>query len=240
MNKKLFAIPALLIAIGGGAVLAQSDLFVTAENNPAISASEAKNIALKQLDGEIIDFEYDGDDRTPHYEIDIIKGNEKIEVEINASTGEAKITERETIRTVQVEKTTATVAETPKTPTASTSSEQVEPKQSTTVANETVKPASQPVQPAVNEKKKATATMLTKQQAIQIAQSKASGKVTEVELDDDDNHLVYEIEIRNGKMEYDFEIDAKTGAILKYEEDLDDDDDNEDDFDNDDDDNLDD
>lgn len=225
MNKKLFAIPALLIAIGGGAVLAQSDLFATAENNPALSASEAKNIALKQLDGEIIDFEYDGDDRTPHYEIDIVKGNEKIEVEINASTGEAKITERETIRTAQVEKTTATVAETPKTPTASTSSEQVEPKQSTTVANETVKPASQPVQPEGNEKKKATATMLTKQQAIQIAQSKASGKVTEVELDDDDNRLVYEIEIRNGKMEYDFEIDAKTGAIIKYEEDLDDDDD---------------
>ena len=228
MNKKFLAIPALLIAIGGGATFAQSDLFATAENNPVISASEAKDIALKQLNGEIIDFEFDGDDRTPHYEIDIVKGTEKIEVKINASTGEAKITERETIRTTQVEKITTA---TPTAPATSTSSAQVETKQSTTVpttknevVNETVKPVSQPVQPAVSEQKNSTATILSKQQAIQIAQSKASGKVTDVELDKDDNRLVYEIEIRNGKMEYDFEIDAQTGAIIKYEEDLDDDD----------------
>ena len=228
MNKKFLAIPALLIAIGGGATFAQSDLFATAENNPVISASEAKDIALKQLNGEIIDFEFDGDDRTPHYEIDIVKGTEKIEVKINASTGEAKITERETIRTTQVEKITTA---TPTAPATSTSSAQVETKQSTTVpttknevANETVKPVSQPVKPAASEQKKSATTILSKQQAIQIAQSKASGKVTDVELDKDDNRLVYEIEIRNGKMEYDFEIDAQTGAIIKYEEDLDDDD----------------
>lgn len=47
--------------------------------------------------------------------------------------------------------------------------------------------------------------------------------MTDIELDEDDNRLIYEIEIRNGKMEYDFEIDAKTGDIIKYEEDLDDD-----------------
>lgn len=221
MNKKFLAIPALLIAIGGGAILAQSDLFATAENNPVISASEAKNIALKQVNGEIIDFEYDGDDRTPHYEIDIVKGNEKIEVEINASTGETKITERETIRTAPVEKTPATTTETPIAPAPSTTV----PTTKNEVANETVKPVSQPVKPAASEQKKSATTILSKQQAIQIAQSKAPGRVTDVDLDDDDNRLVYEIEIRNGKMEYEFEIDAKTGAIIKYEEDLDDDDD---------------
>lgn len=187
MNKKLLAIPALLVAIGGGAAFAQSDLFVKAENNPSISASEAKNIALEQLDGEIIGFEYDGNDRTPHYEIDIVKGNEKIEVEINAGTGKAVVTERENIRSVKAENTVKT-------------DESAKTSESTN-----------------------NASIITEKQAIEIAKAKASGTVTNLELDEDDNRLIYEIEIRNGKMEYDFEIDAKTGDIIKYEEDLDDD-----------------
>lgn len=188
MNKKLLAIPALLVAIGGGAAFAQSDLFVKAENNPSISASEAKKIALKQLDGEIIGFEYDGDDRTPHYEIDIVKGNEKIEVEINAGTGNAVVTERENIR--------ANAENTEKTDETAKTSESTN-----------------------------NSSIVTEKQAIEIAKAKASGTVTDLELDEDDNRLIYEIEIRNGKMEYDFEIDATTGDIIKYEEDLNDDND---------------
>ena len=188
MNKKFLAIPALLVAIGGGAAFAQSDLFAQAENNPSISAGEAKKIALKQFEGEIIGFEYDRDDRTPHYEIDILKGNEKIEVEVNAGTGKAAVTERETVGTA----------------TAETKGKAEEAEKATALANNST---------------------ISETQAIEIAQAKAKGTVTDLELDEDDNRLIYEIEIRNGKMEYDFEIDAKTGDIIKYEEDLDDDDD---------------
>ena len=187
MNKKIIAIPALLIAIGGGAVFAQSDLFVQAVNNPSISAGEAKKIALKQLDGEIIGFEFDADDRTPHYEIDIVKDNEKIEVKVDADTGKAVVTERENIRTIKTENPVKTDGTVKATDSANNSS------------------------------------VITEEQAIEIAQAKAKGTVTDIELDEDDNRLIYEIEIRNGKMEYDFEIDAKTGDIIKYEEDLDDD-----------------
>jgi len=187
MNKKIIAIPALLIAIGGGAVFAQSDLFVQAVNNPSISAGEAKKIALKQLDGEIIGFEFDADDRTPHYEIDILKDNGKIEVKVDADTGKAVVTERENIRTIKTENPVKTDGTVKATDSANNSS------------------------------------VITEEQAIEIAQAKAKGTVTDIELDEDDNRLIYEIEIRNGKMEYDFEIDAKTGDIIKYEEDLDDD-----------------
>ena len=41
-------------------------------------------------------------------------------------------------------------------------------------------------------------------------------------LDDEDGKLVYEIEFKSGNMEYDYEIDARTGAILKHEAELDD------------------
>ena len=44
----------------------------------------------------------------------------------------------------------------------------------------------------------------------------------DVELDDEDGAFVYEVEFKSGGMEYDYEIDAATGAILKHETELDD------------------
>ena len=44
----------------------------------------------------------------------------------------------------------------------------------------------------------------------------------DVELDDEDGKLVYEVEFKSGDMEYSYEIDAATGAILKHETELDD------------------
>ena len=44
----------------------------------------------------------------------------------------------------------------------------------------------------------------------------------EIELDDEDGTLVYEVEFQSGGMEYSYEINAATGAILKHETELDD------------------
>ena len=44
----------------------------------------------------------------------------------------------------------------------------------------------------------------------------------DIELDYEDGILVYEVEFKSGNMEYDYEINAATGAILKYESELDD------------------
>ena len=180
MNKKLLVIPALLIAIGGGAALAQTNLFVNAEENPTITASKAKEIALKEVKGNIVSFEYDGDDRTPNYEIDVVEGNEKVEIKINAATGESKITERKTIQ---------------------------KKNETSTQQNNAITTQKDFISP---------------EKAVEIATSKANGQVVKVELDDDDHIVHYEVEIRNGKTEYEFKIDAVTGDILKYEEDLED------------------
>ena len=44
----------------------------------------------------------------------------------------------------------------------------------------------------------------------------------DIELDDEDGMLVYEVEFKSGGMEYSYEINAATGAILKHEAELDD------------------
>lgn len=55
------------------------------------------------------------------------------------------------------------------------------------------------------------------EEAKKIANKQFDGDVISVELDKDDNQLIYEVELRNGKKEADFEINAETGDILEQD-----------------------
>ena len=59
--------------------------------------------------------------------------------------------------------------------------------------------------------------------ALKHAGVKAEDAVFEkTEKDHEDGRLVYEVEFKSAGYEYDYEIDAKTGEILKAEKDIDD------------------
>lgn len=73
--------------------------------------------------------------------------------------------------------------------------------------------------------------ILSTDEVTKIALNEFSGTVTDLELDEDDDRLIYEIEIKNGDDEADFEIDAVNGEILELEIDTDDDDDDDDRYD---------
>lgn len=63
------------------------------------------------------------------------------------------------------------------------------------------------------------------QKAIEIAEKEVNGKVIEINLDDDDNRMIYEIELKTSKGEAELELDAVTGKVLDVEYDNHDDDD---------------
>ena len=95
--------------------------------------------------------------------------------------------------------------------------------------NDTVKP-SQPVSPPAQSSQPAQSSGsadIGHAKAKSIALNHAGVSENEaydmdIELDDEDGILVYEVEFKSGNMEYDYEINAATGAILKYESELDD------------------
>src|SRR5690625_1697398 len=64
---------------------------------------------------------------------------------------------------------------------------------------------------------KSTNTVIDVNKAIDIALAKFPGTVDEVELDEEDGRLVYEIEIEGNGEEAEFEIDAYTGEIIVIE-----------------------
>ena len=103
-------------------------------------------------------------------------------------------------------------------------------------SNETTKPSGQKPASASNETTKPSAQKPAPSETVQdIGYAKAKSIALnhaglrenqaydmDIELDDEDGTLVYEIEFKSGNMEYNYEIDAASGAILKYETELDD------------------
>ena len=60
---------------------------------------------------------------------------------------------------------------------------------------------------------------ISEQQAKDIVKKEApNGQITKFKLDRENGRMVYEIEVMNGNIEKDYEIDAETGAIVKLEQ----------------------
>lgn len=76
--------------------------------------------------------------------------------------------------------------------------------------------------------------LIGKQQAIEAAQNAAPGKVDDVELEKEGGWIYYEVELEDGKTDYDVIVDAVDGAVVSVEADGDDDDSRYDDEDDDD------
>lgn len=99
--KKLGIGLTISAAVLGGFVIAQSMTSGSAATQPAestklLTEKEAKEIALKKVNGTITEVDFDQDDNLPHYEFEIQSNNEEINIEVDAKTGKATITERET------------------------------------------------------------------------------------------------------------------------------------------------
>lgn len=68
-----------------------------------------------------------------------------------------------------------------------------------------------------------TSTAITAAKAKKIALARIGrGTVRKAELDRENGIMVWEVEIRDGRWEYDLEVNAQTGAIVKYDSDYDD------------------
>ena len=78
-------------------------------------------------------------------------------------------------------------------------------------------------QTANNQSTNNQTTIISNEEAQKIAMDRVgnNGYLVKCGLDSDDNRQVYEIEIKNGTIEYNIDVDAVSGEIVKYEEDQD-------------------
>ncbi len=172
-----------------------------AKPNPSqISAAAAKSSALKYAgisESSVTNYrsKLTTDDGVKVYEIEFNCNGYEYDVEVNASTG--KVTDFDKERIDKYDDDYKKPAETTKKPVETTK-----------------KPA-------------AAETYIGKDKAKTIALNRAGVSASEIkgykcEFDKDDGVAVYEIEFKVGKYEYSAEINAKTGAIIDFEKEIDD------------------
>ena len=174
-----------------------------AANNPSedIGIERAKQIALShaglsQGSVSFVKAELDYEDGVKVYDIEFYSGNVEYDYEINAATGAIISVDRD-IENYSIPTAAPAPAPTPA-PTAA--------------------PTPAPTQPVAP-------STISADRAKQIALSHAGvggASFTKVELDTDDGAAVYEIEFKVDNVEYDYEINAVSGAIISSKSEVDD------------------
>ena len=177
----------------------------TAQSANQITAARAKEIALNHAgvkSGDVTGFksELDWDDGVSIYELEFKAGGYEYDYEINASTGAVLKSEKEYNGA----------------PTSTSSNS----------ANSAQGGHTQP-QGSNTQSSIQTTNQITPEKAKEIALNHAGVKASDVsgfksKLDWDDGVNIYELEFKAGGYEYDYEINASTGAVLKSEKDRDD------------------
>ena len=151
------------------------------------------------LDSVTAEVDAELDESPAHYEVELHTAWGEFEYLVDAYTGKVLSGQKDLLAT------------------ASTPNETTKPTQSVTPPAQ----SSQPVQPsgAAQDIGYAKAKSIALNHA---GVSEDQAYDMDIELDDEDGRLIYEVEFKSGNMEYDYEIDAATGAILKHEAELED------------------
>ena len=189
------------------ATVAPAATTVQTNNTSAdIGIEKAKEIAMSHAGvsaGSVsfVKAKLDHEDCVKVYDIEFYSGNVEYDYEINAATG-AIVSFDQDIENYAV----------PTQPAAPTQPQSAAPTQAAT-------------QPQTAAPTQAASSVISVDKAKQIALSHAGvsgASFTKVKLDTDDGVRVYEIEFKVGNVEYDYDIDASSGAIISSSSEIDD------------------
>lgn len=193
-------------------------------DTPVLDTEKIKEIALQKIGKTDVEYsrfvlEYGDDYGTQIYDVDAFDANKEYDLDIHAYTGEILKYEVE-------EKMAPTQAQT-QAPTQGQLQPQTKASTQAQAATqvETQAPTQAPTRAATQaQTQAASSNLISKERAKSIAQANVGQDLVfesiELSRDDDYNYTyVYEIEARSGAVEYDIDIDATNGAVLRVKAD---------------------
>jgi len=221
MKKKLsmtIGVIAVVTVLGLG--MYHSD---ASQTEPTLTTDEIKSLISDQYPGEITEIELEKDFNKAVYELEIVGKDKKYELKVDGNSGEIlKLKEKTVMHATenneedttdnkenkQDEKLILKEKQNEKSKKDQDKDKQTKDKQEKNNNGEAEKSKQKP---------KDKNAIIDVSEASEIALNEFSGRITEVELDEDDGRLIYEIEIESGELEAEIEIDAHTGEVLVME-----------------------
>lgn len=212
MKKKLIVIVGIVVAaVVLGLGIYHSD---ASQMEPKLSEQEIQELLEIQYPGESIIKRIDNG----IYEVEIIgDDNKQYALRLDGNTGEV-LDLKETMQTKKGNAASNLAIKEKKNDAQEQKVKSAEPKKKqSTVSNENTDQSTNNIdknQSNTNKTQSTHNTLIDVSEASKIALNQFSGKITDLELDEDDGRLIYEIEIEAGDREAEIEIDAITGEVL--------------------------
>ncbi|WP_077624406.1 PepSY domain-containing protein [Sediminibacillus massiliensis] len=199
MKKKTVIVIAVMVVAGiMGLAFSQSGI-VNAD--PDYSKDDIRKQVTELYPGEITELEFEKQGNKAIYEVEVIVDNKEYELQIDGNTAEViKLEEK----SVSAQSRSDDSSKQPIPDDDESGDDRTTNSNGKEEDNHTSSDA-------------AEKTVISEAEAEKIAKDNFSGKIEELELDEDDNRLVYEIEMVDGNRDADIEIDAITGEVLVLE-----------------------
>lgn len=210
MKKKL------IIAIGviiGASILGFGLIHSSSTQlEPSLSAYEIKTLVSDQYPGEIAEPKLMTEANRPVYEVNSSSSEWIYEIKLDGHSGEVlniikKPNENSTIaKNEQQEADQKKKAE-----------QEKKEKQKKRDKEKQQEQKKEKKQEKAKKEKQVSKTVISPEEAGRIALTQFSGTIDEIELDEEDGRLIYEVEIERGDQEAEIEIDAYTGEVIVIE-----------------------
>lgn len=197
-----------------------------------ITLAKAKEVALKEVSGTVQKTSQDDDD----YNIYIKNGNYVYEIEVDKRTGKVDSVEKEKIKTTTSSSTKTSTSNSVKTTLEKAKTLALAEVNGKIISTKTddddyeiiiqkgdylyeveVDRRTGRIDNIDKERVKSSVSTISATKAKEIALKQVNGTVTSVDYDDDDYQ--YDVEVRDGQVEYEVKIDARNGNVIRVEKD---------------------
>ncbi|MCT2535457.1 PepSY domain-containing protein [Aquibacillus koreensis] len=207
MKKKIMIVTGVIVA-GGliGFALSQTGV-VSAD--PSYSKDDIRKEVLELYPGEITELELEKQGKKVIYEIEIDVDGKEYELEMDGNTGEVLKLDEKLLAAKDASRGADVQNDDRGTDDDGEADDTT--KEDDLIDDESKKESDDGSNADGDDSKN---TLISQKEAEKIALENFAGTIEELELDEDDNRLIYEIEIVNGKRQADIDIDAYTGKVL--------------------------
>ncbi|GAA0610576.1 hypothetical protein GCM10009001_29830 [Virgibacillus siamensis] len=179
---------------------------------PKLSMEQIKDQIQKQYPGKITEFELDKEGKRAVYEVEVVQDGKEYDIVFDGNTGDVLSLEKQSVNKADSDEKDDDRFD--KDDDKNENDDADDEEYDRDDRDDNVKEKNDDKKNASKDDEPSKEPRVSAAKAQKIALKEVSGTVISSELDEDDDRLIYEIEVQSDKKEAEFDIDAYTGEII--------------------------